>query len=593
MPQMGLFAAFTMAFMTIFTQTARGSAHKLAIWGLVALVFLPFLVPWHTEPLPTFYNIWLALACGLLCLPALCDQRGVLIPRVVLAPLVVLAAIGLQYFWLPNGLQVHALVAILILVWVCLLMPAVVRLREEIGMARLGVDLAAAIALMAVLNAVGSLLFHTGIRGSLGGLLLHADPRGNLAQVNHLADVLWLGIASMLYGWRQAGGRMRWMWAAALPLLLLASAFTGARAPYVYALWLSVIAWLSGDAPLRRATVLVAVAYVGIAAIVHWLPVSASASDSFARIASAAHFGSGGNVRLGLIHVAAGIAAEHSLLGAGWGSFSWVSYQHVTPGLDWQGTAEHAHQLFFQLAAEVGIPAALGVAGALALWLAGAWQQRRDLAVCWAAGAAGIVLLHAQVEYPLWYAHFLGMCCLLLALSEQRVYAMPQWRFKPLTVVVVMLSGFYLLASTAYDYVRLEQWMYRDMARGERKVTERDYYRVLGEWYKGSLLKPNIELVLAALMDPTADNLDAKRIVCERALATEPQTPSAFTCALLDELAGDTEKAERRWRLAMIVFRDQLPGYLADLEKRLSDAQRQPLQRLLSMAKAELMRAAS
>ena len=560
---------------------------RLAVLGLSTCFLLPFLVPVHTQPIPSFYAEWLALVLGLCGLPVLTGRSGLHLPRVALLPLCIAAFLLLQYPWQADGQRTLTLTALLYLVWAFLLMLQVGALLRVFSLNRLADWLARALILAALINACSLILFHTGVRSGWGWLFFRPDARANLAQVNLLADLIWLGIASTLYCWHQSERRAL-MWATVLPVLLVASAFTGARAPLLYAPWLVLTALILGGARIRRAALFTAVTYVAVAWLVHLMPFNTlTGADSVSRMMASAHFATGGNVRLGLMSIAAEIALAHPFGGAGWGSFAWESYLRVSPQLGWQGTAEHAHQLLFQMAAELGFFAPLLLLVCLGLWACPQWRQRVVLrtqpAAWWAASAVGVILLHAQLEYPLWYAHFLGVCVVLLVCAEQKTYLLRKLQISGGLVVCLLATGGYLLLSNGRDYMQLESWLYIDMRRSGQTVSE-GHYRLLAELHQGSLMQPQASRMLAAVMPPTAERLVGKQDICRRALMSEPQTPAVFTCALLDGLAGDTVLAEQRWRQALLVFREDAPGYLNRLKTTLTAEQLAMHEPLLQVA---------
>lgn len=559
----------------------------LARYGLLGLCLLPFLVYWHAEPIPSFYNEAMAFACGLLVLPLLAALRAESIPRVVLAPGIVLLALALQLLWLPAGLRALALPALLYLLWLVVLICAVGTVRAELSLSRLVPGMAACLALAALANAISLLLYHAGVRSSPAWLFLRPDLRANLAQVNHVADLLWLGVASLLY-LVQRPVRYRHIWWLLLPVLLAASVCTGARAPIAYAAALIVLAGLSGNRHRLLASLGVAVLYGVLLFTQHtFFADLAGGRDSLSRLAESAHYGSGGNVRLGLLSMAAGITADHPWLGAGWGSFAWESYQRVVPGMDWQGTAEHAHQLFFQLAAEMGIVPALLLAIVLCGWLRRVLPQLRDAEVRWAVSIAGIVLLHAQVEYPLWYAHFAGICVVALALADPHCLRLPAWRLRVLPLSLLSATAVYLLVMTWAEHDQMAAWLRQDHGRQGQPIAA-DHFKLLADLHQGSLLESQAVLILAAVMTPDDQLLTAKRSICARALAIQPQTPTVFGCALLDYRAGAVDLGRQRWEQALMVFRSDAPAYLQTLRQTLGASQLTPVETLLSEAERTL-----
>ncbi len=111
------------------------------------------------------------------------------------------------------------------------------------------------------------------------------------------------------------------------------------------------------------------------------------------------------------------LIAAHPWAGVGWGdfNFAWT----LTPFPDRPvAFFDHTHNLVLQFAVELGLPLAALVLALLgfALWRAfragvGAAAQTADDATRVTLRAAFVMvllmMLHSQLEYPLWYAHFL------------------------------------------------------------------------------------------------------------------------------------------------------------------------------------------
>lgn len=561
-----------------------GWRNQLAIAALSGLCLVPFLVPLRTLPIPSFYAEWLALLAGLLALPALMGRSGLAIPRVALLPAGLVVLLLWQCWGLPPTQRAIAQIALLYLLWAMLLMLAVAALRREMLLEQLANYLTFALALAALINACNVILFHAGLRTGLDWWFMRTDRVGNLGQANILADLLWLGIVSVLYRW-QASQR-GWCYVIWLVPLLVASALTGARAPLLYSLWLICAAIALGSARLQRAAICTVLCYVAAIALVHLLPTpSVGSSDSISRMLSSASVaGAGSSIRLNLLAVAGQVFLDSSGLGSGWGSFAWESYSRAGDAVGTLAVAEHAHQLFFQLAAELGVIAPIFVLWVLVLWALPIWRGRESWRGAseywWVACSVGVILLHSQLEYPLWYSHLLGIGAVLLAYVEQRDYVYKLARGSTLIVVTIMAAGVYLLAASMYDYVRLQQWVAHDTRRGAAPAPA-EHYQLLAELGRESLLQAQAVRTLAAVMLPTSEQLEAKREVCQLALHSEPQVPAVFTCALLDGLAGEVVLAEQRMHQARLIFKDDFPGYQYKLEQVLTPQQLAPLQRWL------------
>ena len=115
-----------------------GVRDNMALLALFGFGLLPFLVPFRTQPIPSFYAEWLALALGLLALPALAGRTSLVLPRIVVLPAGMIVLLLLQGFWLPAALRPGMLLAVLYLLWALLLMLATAALLRDVSLARLG-----------------------------------------------------------------------------------------------------------------------------------------------------------------------------------------------------------------------------------------------------------------------------------------------------------------------------------------------------------------------------------------------------------------------------------------------------------------------
>jgi hypothetical protein len=239
---------------------------------------------------------------------------------------------------------------------------------------------------------------------------------GNMRQPNHLATLLlWSAVAVVPL--IELGGLARTpvRRAAAVGLfalmvlgITLSGSRTGLVGIAVLALWGALDGRLSRfSRGLLLAAPLLCAASWGLAA---WW---ASLHSAHA-IGAAARIGEGdlSASRFAIWRDTLGLIRAQPWLGVGFGEFNFA--WSLTP-FPQRPIAffDHTHNLPLQLAAELGVPLALAVLALLALALWQAW--RRSLAVAGEVGAALraafvmvlLMALHSQLEYPLWYAHFL------------------------------------------------------------------------------------------------------------------------------------------------------------------------------------------
>jgi O-antigen ligase len=234
---------------------------------------------------------------------------------------------------------------------------------------------------------------------------------GNLRQPNHLSSLLLWSLVALLWlvEQRRLGGRV----AIALGVLLmsgivLSASRTGMIGVLMLGLWGLADARLSrrARAGLIAAPLLFALLWVGLAAWAHH-----------------SHHLFGGDAQLGKGDISSSrfaiwsntltLIAAQPWLGVGWGdfNFAWT----LTPFPDRPvAFFDHTHNLVLQFAVELGLPLAALVLALLgfALWCAyRAGVDETDAAQGVTLRAAFIMVLlmalHSQLEYPLWYAHFL------------------------------------------------------------------------------------------------------------------------------------------------------------------------------------------
>lgn len=547
-------------------------AERFSLWMLGAMACLPFLVPIHMAPINTFFPEWAAFILGLAATPLLyAGAKPVRYPPVALLPLLLAAVLLAQMI---GGRLVYAeagLSALLYLLWAMLLMTAAATLRDRLGLDEVADHLAAWIVVGALMNAVAALAAYQGLRSPL---LMPLDGRqaiyGNLAQTNQFCHHLWLGIASALY--LSARGRLpAWAWAAACAILVPAAAFSGSRAGMLYAVAVAAIAfhWRGLGSPRR--VLALAVAYIACANL---LPLIAGMAQApVDRIA--ADVAAGGGIRPILFRIGWDMFLRAPLLGLGFGSYPRESFRY---GLDlpaWNGHGEHAHNLLAQLLGEMGILAAAGLCLALAYWGRGLLRRRDTPAAAWLAALAAVALIHSMVEYPLWYAHFLGVFAVVLALGDERTRLL---RLGRTAVAAPVALGAVIAGLLLQDYLALQK-LSRPVVAPALSLPARLQERsaAMLELRGNSLLKPYVDTAFLATAMPTAEALEAKATLCRHNLGLRPTTPAVFNCALIYELAGQREEAGQLWRQARRASPELLQEHVATLMKVLAPAEAERL----------------
>ena len=279
------------------------------------------------------------------------------------------------------------------------------------------------------------------------------EAYGNLRQRNQLASLTSLGVATAIWCAGRIGRRRA---CAAIVLLAVANAATASRTGFVQLLILAglAIAW-PGPRRERGLLAALAVASAVVASLVlpwvllHWRGVDMA--DVFRRAVGDL----GCSSRKVLWSNVLDLVRIHPWLGWGPGELDYAHFVTLYEGPRFCDILDNAHNLPLHVAAELGVPLAVGLCAALALviWRTRPWRETaatRQLA--WAALA--LVAFHSLLEYPLWYGPFQALvlqCVWILcpSLAVRRV-----GRAASLAVAFAVLVA---VAVAAESYTRVTQ----------------------------------------------------------------------------------------------------------------------------------------
>lgn len=557
-----------------------GRLHRpTCLAALALLLTVPFLLPHHYNPIPTFFQEWTAALLSLVALTWLlrpAPDGRVEFPEIGLLPLGLLALALLQLV-LPSGaIPERVLMLALYLIWASLMAVLGRRLANDLGHTALADLLAAALLAGALIEGLTGALQASGIGrlpwifvGPAGGL------RGNVGQPNNFADYLWLGVASCIY--LRCRDRLSSPFAAAaLAVLVPLSLLSGSRSVWFHAGALALLGqtWMGRhpDAAHRR---LRTWAWTALALAVLSQGLLEAIPDL--RIATAggrlSASGAYDPVRTALWSVAWTTFREHPLLGAGFGQYTREFLDHVLELMPrWlPGLPEHAHNLILNLMAELGAGAALLTIGLGLRWALDLWRREADAALWWVAATATIVGSHALLEYPLWYGFFLAPAALVAGAIS---------RGRPLDLglrVPWLVGGIAVLGSIALLTLRADYALLEDTANG-RLPPETSPGAALTRVAGQPLLRPYVDLAAASLMDDGPKDLEAKRQTCGRALRFSASREIVFKCAYIQLLDGDPDGAQILLQRAVAAYPEYAAKVLARWRER---APQEPLLALL------------
>jgi O-antigen ligase len=528
-----------------YIPTSFNLAHiSLAFVGLMWV--LPFLNYHHAFPITTFYQEWGTALLGLCALPLLLTARywqAPEVPRIVLLPIGLMMVLMVQFLVGRVTHFDHLLLLSLYFLFAALLMMLGQRLREELGLSLVVTVLATVLLAGAELNALAGFIQHYRWNTFLNSVITVKSSfqiYGNTAQPNHFANFIALGLLSLgllhvkrkLCSWQTV--------LLAVPLLFVL-VLSGSRSSWLYLTFALGLAWFwqRRDTALRSLWHFALALWLGFV-VMHfvvqmpWLAGTTGSTTSAERL-----FGEAGtnSIRSHLWHEAMLIFAQFPFLGAGMGQFA---YEHLRLGSELQnpvieGLYNNAHNVVMQIAAEAGLAGLIVLLGAVGLWF---WQSvvrktQFDFEHWWAYGALAVIAIHSQLEYPLWYLHFIGIAAVLFGMFDKEGYRLELRTAGRLSVIVIVLLGAISLVQAFQGYKHLENALGLRVAAGKDPKFIPMARDELLATYRYPLLSSYGELFLANMMDPGAEHLADKLDLNQRALHYIPNATIAYHQALL------------------------------------------------------------
>ena len=526
---------------------------SLAMVGLMWV--LPFLHYRHQYPLTTFYQEWWSALLGMLALTLLATRdfwQQPEIPRIVQLPAALIAVLLLQSGLGKVAYFDQALLYALYLLFAALLMMLGARLRDCFGLAELALALAIFLLIGAELSALIGVLQHYRWHTPLNPVIVmkvSSSVFGNLAQPNHFANYIALGLVSLGLLHRQRRLKPGYVAALAAPLLFVMT-LSGSRSSWLYLLMMTGLAWWwarsdAAQRPLLRYSLLL-IAGFGVMHLVVQLPFLAGADSSIDTMQRLFGDDATGGIRLYLWREAGLMFMQSPWLGVGFGQFAWHHFQ-LLPVLQQgniNGLYNNAHNLIFQIAAEAGMAGLLALFGSLGIWFYGLRRATQSAAHWWGHAALGVLAIHSLLEYPLWYTYFVAVAAILLGALDETRYRLELRNVGRMSVAAILLLGLMTLAQLRGGYHQLEQVLaIRAASAADRNAFERTRDGLVAV-HGGSLLSPYAELFMSSLIEIKEEHLKEKLELNTRVMRFAPIGAAAYRQALLLAQAGQQEQAK-------------------------------------------------
>ena len=389
---------------------------------------------------------------------------------------------------------------------------------------------------------------------------------GNMNQANHFADWLWLSLLALAF--LKSLGQVRgWIFFCGASALVAFALMTGSRSVWLYpaaAIAATVIFHAPADHSWKQFCKWILVA-LGLQVFLHlvghvsgWYEafgLSNSQTRILSEVAQAQRVGeSVGSIRGAIWRRSIAMIGESPWWGWGPGSFRHEALRITVEQGGPFPSGEHAHNLIFHLAAEMGIPFALAVAGLLGWWGIRVWRARLALPGLWALASLGVIGVHSMLEFPLWFAHFLGLAMVFAAVVDRevidgrgakRTWEMPLRLLGALSLATVALLGLqHQRVESAFSTIRFQKMIRMAGPSGFPELDE-DTLASLDDLPKWSPWRGYAELAMIYGGNPAPEHAAHWAPLCRQVLYFDAPPVVFARCAMLLQLTGSDEGAQR------------------------------------------------
>jgi O-antigen ligase len=542
----------------------------------VALV-APWWLPLLANALPTFYKEWLFVLAvafaGLIAKPSATTAAS----QSFRDPLVLVSfgcvAVLLVQMVALDGVWRRATLTIFCAALFVYAMALGKRMQQDRG------DSLAWIVKCVLVSALGSCLFAAAQLAwpSLPFVLPLSGPRlyGNVAQANHFGDLLWIGCVATAHLYSRGSLRAR----TALGLVLVMQFFaatSGSRMAWIYSMGLAVLGLACWRRTRREDTRRLGAALIALVLCYGIVTAAVGASGvletlgltSAEQRAGAGESSESNSQRLWFWRVGFSAALDHPLIGVGVGRFAGegLALAMEVPDFPRAAADAQAHNIFVQLAAELGIPLALAVALALTVWLVRAWRNPSGGVEAVSVIAMALpILVHANLEHPLGYLYFLGLLGLLFGQVRGEPVPTIDSRALRQSPELLRFASFAILGAAGLAYVqfaqveRAMQVLTAQMKAGAPPQPSRDLATRLSAVPKWSIFGDYAELITLIAAVPTQSNAAELARRCERAIAFGPSPHLLARCATAQYVAGQLERASYFANALCRIYPDSVP----------------------------------
>jgi hypothetical protein len=185
----------------------------------------------------------------------------------------------------------------------------------------------------------------------------------------------------------------------------------------------------------------------------------------------------------------------------------------------------------------------------------------------WCYAVLAVLGIHSSLEYPLWYAYFLGVAAVMLGVFDSTTYRLELRNIGRLSVALMLLLGGLTLLQTFLGYQHLEKALeMRARAYKDRSLVPRVQQELM-EVSNSPLLGSYAQLYIASTMEISAENLQLKLNLNQSAQHFIPISPLDYHQPLLLALSDQTEEARIQMEKAIWAYPMDYPLARGELEE--------------------------
>jgi hypothetical protein len=204
------------------------------------------------------------------------------------------------------------------------------------------------------------------------------------------------------------------------------------------------------------------------------------------------------------------------------------------------------------LLAEQGVLAVGLVTIALAWWARGLFAAKLGPPQWWLLALLSVLGIHSMLEYPLWYANFLGIASVLLGAGDGHELRFRMPRYGRALFILMLLLGAWSIFDWQRNYANLEQIARArfSLAAGNLALEDAELQRIGRE----SLLSRYVDYVYCSMMAIDHSALPAKLALSESSMRFVPNRRLVYRHAYLLALHGDAQLALQQLDRAMALY---------------------------------------